>query len=347
MIGDSKVRSPHADPAEKTAGDEGPTIPSGLERALLAAIVDSSDDAIASKDLAGIVTSWNRSAERLYGYTAQEMIGHSIAILAAPGREDEMPAILARIRRGERVDHFETVRRRKDGSLVEIALTVSPIRDQRGQIVGASKIARDIMGRRKAEQARELRVRELRHRVNNLLAMVGAIADQTSVEKNSAREYRDDFIGRLDALTAAHEAAFETEARTDLAALVARLLEPYVGGAWGRAVKVDPGPPMILPRERIQPLAFVLHELATNAVKHGALSTPRGRVRLAWATEESTDGHRLHLEWQERGGPAVAPPSSQGFGLKLINFTAAALGGEIELVFSPEGLEATIGVRLS
>ena len=346
MIGDSKVDAPRAEPADR-AGDEWPTIPSGLERALLAAIVDSSDDAIASKDLAGIVTSWNGAAERLFGYTAQEMIGRSIAILAAPGREDEMPAILARIRRGERVDHFETVRRRKDGSLVEIALTVSPIRDQRGRIVGASKIARDIVGRRQAEQARELRVRELRHRVKNLLAMVGAIAGQTSIEKHSAREYRDDFLGRLAALTTAHEAAFETEAGTDLAALITRLLEPYVGGTSGNAVTVDPGPSVNLPRERIQALAFVLHELATNAVKHGALSTPRGRVRLAWATEENTDGHRLHLEWQERGGPAVAAPSSQGFGLKLINFTAAALGGEVELVFSPEGLEATIGVRLS
>ena len=110
---------------------------------------------------------------------------------------------------------------------------------------------------------------------------------------------------------------------------------------------MDPGPSVSLPRERIQPLAFVLHELATNAVKHGALSTPQGRVRLAWATEESTDGHRLHLEWQERGGPVVAPPASRGFGLKLINFTASALGGEVELVFAPEGLAARIGVRLS
>ena len=128
-------------------------ISNDLANALLTAVVESSHDAIASKTLDGIVTSWNRSAEGLFGYTAEEMIGQPIAILAAPGRENEMPMILERIRRGERVDHFETVRRRKDGSLVEIALTVSPIRDQRGQIVGASKIARDIMGRQQAEQA--------------------------------------------------------------------------------------------------------------------------------------------------------------------------------------------------
>ena len=101
-----------------------------MANALLAAIVESSDDAIASKTLDGIVTSWNRAAERLFGYTAEEMIGQPIAVLAAPGRENEMPTILERIRRGERVDHFDTVRRRKDGTLVEVSLTVSPVRDR-------------------------------------------------------------------------------------------------------------------------------------------------------------------------------------------------------------------------
>jgi PAS domain S-box-containing protein len=119
----------------------------------LAAIVESSDDAIISKDLDGIVTSWNRSAERVFGYTAEEMIGNPISVIAAPDRADEMPAILARIRRGERVDHFETKRRRKDGRIIDISLTVSPIRGYDGIVIGASKIARDISDRKLAEQA--------------------------------------------------------------------------------------------------------------------------------------------------------------------------------------------------
>ena len=163
-----------------------------MANALLAAIVESSDDAIASKTLDGIVTSWNRAAERLFGYAAEEMIGRPIAVLAAPGRENEMPAILERIRRGERVDHFDTVRRRKDGTLVEVSLTVSPVRDEAGRIVGASKIARDITERRRAEQERELRLGELRHRVKNLLAMVQALAHQTGTEGRSGEQYRDD-----------------------------------------------------------------------------------------------------------------------------------------------------------
>src|SRR6185369_3816071 len=118
----------------------------------LAAIVESSDDAIIGKDLNGIITSWNKSAQRIFGYTPEEALGRSILILIPEDRQPEEPAILDRIRRGERVDHYETVRRRKDGSLVNISITVSPIRGSDGRIVGASKIARDITDRIRKEQ---------------------------------------------------------------------------------------------------------------------------------------------------------------------------------------------------
>jgi hypothetical protein len=111
---------------------------------LLSAIVDSSDDAIISKDLDGIITSWNKSAERLFGYTAEEAIGQPITILIPPDRQNEEPEIISRIRKGERVDHIETVRMRKDGSLIDLSLTISPVCDRAGNIVGASKVARDI-----------------------------------------------------------------------------------------------------------------------------------------------------------------------------------------------------------
>lgn len=120
---------------------------------LLGAIVDSSDDAIVSKDLNGIITSWNRSAERLFGYAAEEVVGKSITIIIPPDRLSEEPEILRRLQRGERVDHFETIRRRKDGTLLNISLTISPVKDARGTIIGASKIARDITDRKRTEQA--------------------------------------------------------------------------------------------------------------------------------------------------------------------------------------------------
>jgi PAS domain S-box-containing protein len=117
----------------------------------LAAIVESSDDAIIGKTLAGVVTSWNAAAERLYGYTAEEMIGMPVSVLAPPERPDEVPAILERIRRGERVDHYESVRIARDGRRVAVSLTVSPIRDHHGTIVGASVIARDVTNRKRVE----------------------------------------------------------------------------------------------------------------------------------------------------------------------------------------------------
>jgi PAS domain S-box-containing protein len=122
-------------------------------KATLAAIVESSDDAIISKDLNGVITTWNTGAERIFGYAAQEVIGQSVTILVPPDRVDEERGILERIRRGERLHHIETVRRRKDGTLLDISLTVSPIIDESGNAVGASKVARDISERKRAEDA--------------------------------------------------------------------------------------------------------------------------------------------------------------------------------------------------
>jgi PAS domain S-box-containing protein len=135
----------------------------------LASIVESCDDAIIGKDVHGVISSWNQGAERLFGYTAAEAIGRPVAMLAPPDRADEMPGILERIRRGERVDHFDTVRRARDGRLVPISLTVSPIKDEDGRIIGASKIARDVSERQRAEAA----LREEKERLRATLTGIG------------------------------------------------------------------------------------------------------------------------------------------------------------------------------
>ncbi len=139
---------------------------------MLAAIIDSSDDAIVSKDLTGIVTSWNKSAERIFGYTAAEMIGHPILLLLPNERRDEEIEILAKIRRGERLDHFETIRRRKDGQLIDVSVTISPVHNAEGEIVGASKVARDITEQRRASEA------------GLLLAAIVNSSDDAIVSKN-------------------------------------------------------------------------------------------------------------------------------------------------------------------
>src|SRR5215207_10951829 len=132
----------------------------------LAALIESADDAIISKTLEGIITSWNKGAQRIFGYTADEVIGKSVTILIPEDHIDEEPAILARLRAGDRIEHYETVRRRKDGTLIEISLTVSPIIGPSGRVVGASKIARDITEQRRAQ--RELN--EAAERLNLALA---------------------------------------------------------------------------------------------------------------------------------------------------------------------------------
>jgi PAS domain S-box-containing protein len=181
-------------PAENCLGSElllkeqfhAPTLPApktnspGLENArrehleqrarLLAAIVESSDDAIISKDLNGIITSWNNGAERIFGYQAGEIIGHSVLQLIPPERWHEEPGILARLRNGLRIDHYETIRRRKDGTKVQVSLTVSPVKDETGKIVGASKIARDITERKRIELQQQT-LYELTSTVNRTTAL--------------------------------------------------------------------------------------------------------------------------------------------------------------------------------
>lgn len=127
---------------------------------LLAAIVDSSDDAIISKNLDGTITSWNKAAGRLFGYTAEEAVGRPITLIIPTDRRDEEVEILARLRRGEQIDHFETIRQRKDGGLLDISVTISPVRDGSGRVVGASKVARDVTNKKRTERALATGVRQ-------------------------------------------------------------------------------------------------------------------------------------------------------------------------------------------
>ena len=164
----------------------------------LVAIVESSHDAIVSKDLNGIISTWNKGAERLFGYAAHEAVGKPVTIVIPPDRLEEEPQILARIRRGEIVDHFETVRRRKDGSLVDISLTISPVRDAQGKIVGASKIARDITERKEAEA----KLQDNERRLQELLAAIPA-AIYTTDAKGRITYFNDkavELAGRTPAL---------------------------------------------------------------------------------------------------------------------------------------------------
>jgi len=157
--------------------------------AWLAAIVDSSDDAIITKDLNGIITSWNKGAQRIFGYAADEVIGKPVAILIPADRQREEPGILAKLRQGQRIDHYETVRKRKDGTLLDISLTVSPLRNAEGKIVGASKIGRDITAQKRGQQALRESEERLRAVVDNISQLAWTATESGEVTWYNRRWY--------------------------------------------------------------------------------------------------------------------------------------------------------------
>ena len=309
-----------------------------------AAIVESSNDAIIATNLDGAIVNWNAGAERLYGHTAAEAIGRNVMMLAPADRRDEAPDILERVGRGERIDHYETVRRRKDGSLVEISLSVSPVRNPQGVIIGAAKIARDITERRRAEEQQHLMLREMDHRVKNLFAVTSSVVMLSARSAATPRDLAVSVSGRLNALARAHslttpgpsEAGAGQRQATTIHALIDTLMSPYDGDAGAARRVIVTGADIELSGSAVTSFALLLHEFATNAAKYGALSVPAGRVEIACAR----NGEQFSLEWSENGGPAIEqPPQMAGFGSVLASSTVKSqLSGEITRDWRPEGL---------
>jgi PAS domain S-box-containing protein len=477
----------------------------------LAAIVESSDDAILSVDLHGTIATWNKSAERLYGYEADEVIGKSVTVLVPADRQEEEPKILGRVGRGDHIQHFETVRLRKDGRPIVVSLTVSPIADTSGTIIGASKIARDITERkrveaalakradeqvalyqftdrlfraasrnevydaaldaivralgcdrasilivddlgvmrfvawrglsdgyrkaveghspwirdtrnpqpitindidaaeldaslkatvnaegigalafipltargelvgkfmayyakhhkftdtdlniavtiarqlgfglerlgaedqrRKAEETKELLLGESRHRIKNTLATVQAIASQTL--RRGRAGGLDSFLARLHALGQAHELlTTENWDRALLHEVVGRAIKPFQSGQ-DRFVIAGPG--VWVPAQTSLTLTLCLHELATNAVKYGALSNGTGRVHVAWEPGGNGERRNVRLTWHEIGGPPVRVPKRKGFGSLLIE-SSGDDGSRID--FRSDGVTCLLNVSV-
>jgi PAS domain S-box-containing protein len=303
----------------------------------LASIVECSDDAIISKTLDGIITSWNKGAERVFGYTAEEVIGQPITILIPSDRQHEEPLILERLRRGERIEQFETVRQRKDGSLIMISLTVSPVTNAAGSILGASKIARDITERKRSEEQIVTLAREAEHRARNVLASVQAAVHLS--HSATPEGLKHTIEGRIQALANVHRLFVESRwAGAELHSLVKEELAAYCRDGERRA-RID-GPKLLMRPDVAQAVAVALHELATNAAKYGALSIAEGHVRVEWS--RASDG-RLVLRWTETGGPPGKPPTHQGFGTRVMDsMIRGQLKGDIHFDWRAEGLACEI-----
>lgn len=304
--------------------------------ALLAAIVQSSDDAIISKTLNGTIVSWNAAATRVFGYEHDEIVGKSILTLIPEDRQDEEAFIISKIAAGDRVEHYETVRKRKDGRLIELSITVSPIFNRQGKVIGASKIARDISDRRREEEIKRALAREVNHRSKNLLAVVEAIVRQTA-RNTTPEEVTARISQRLRALSTNQDLLIEGDWQgTRMEELVASQAQAFNAGVAQRVVRH--GEDLMISPMAAQALGMALHELAANAIRHGALSVESGQVEVSWGVEDDEQGS-FWLEWREAGGPVVLPPERYGFGSTILQrLTGQSVGGRVIQSFDPSGM---------
>ena len=268
----------------------------------LSAIVESSFDAIVSKDLDGVITSWNRSAERLFGYSSEEVVGQSVRMLIRADHQDEETNILARIRQGERVESFETIRQRKDRSLVPVSLTISPVRNAAGRIVGASKIARDISATKESEQRIRMLMRELNHRVKNQYSVILSMIRETNKRSDNPDVFERRVRERILALSRSHDLLVSADWKgATIFELLLAQAKPF-----GNEDRISMSGPLItLSPNSVQYLGMAFHELATNSAKYGVLSGTGGRIAVAWEVMESTVGKSVRLTWNETDGPKV------------------------------------------
>src|SRR5215470_10897848 len=429
--------------------------------ARMTAIVSSSYDAIISQTLTGAITSWNESAEQLFGYSAQEIIGRSIRRLIPADRQQEEDDILARLQKEEMVRSFETVRLTKTGRPIDVSLTISPLRDAAGSLIGASQSARDVterkeretrlqeseerlsqiintvnafvglldrdgkiievnaraleaagiarkevigrpiadtpwfshtpeagrrMGeiiarcragetvrcdleystrgelrwadfqaapifgadgrvtaivpsgvditdRKRSEEQVRLLMLEVNHRAKNMLGVVLAIARQTT--SSSPGDFLSKLTQRIQALSVNLDLLVKNEWQgIDLAPLVHAQLA-YFSEAIGSRIAIE-GPELRLTREAAQGIGMALHELATNAVKHGALLNDHGSITIAWSCDDDV----FTISWEEHGGPPVEKPTRNGFGHTVLTTLAeAAVSGHVSLDYKPSGLK--------
>ena len=315
------------------------------DQAHLAAIVASSEDAIISHDLDGTISSWNSGAEKIYGYTVNEMIGQPMSTLLDDVQIDEWPANLIRLRQGEPVVDIDISRVTKGDRVIYVSLTISPMRDAQGVIIGASAVARDIAMRKRAEEHSTMLMAELDHRVKNILEVVSSVVSQTLKASGSDPSARSEIEGRIQAISRAHGLLTELGGvEGSLGNLVATELKPFSH----RANVTIVGDDVVLTSRANLSMALAIHELATNAVKYGSLSVEQGHLDVTWRVKDSGGQPVLELLWLETRGPPVSPPIGRGYGTKLIELSVVrGLAAKVNREFLETGMRCQILVPLT
>lgn len=288
---------------------------------------------------------------RMTGYAIREILGRSPRFLQGPLTD---PAVLDGMRaaflagepfRGEAVNY------RKDGTTYVVEWLITPLRDADGRITRWVSTQRDITDRRAAEDRQTLMVRELHHRVKNTLATVQAILNASLRSAGGLAEFRRAFTNRIASLARTHALITEDAGQVvRFEELLRTVLEAY-DEPGRRRVTLD-GPRVLLSSDQAVPLGMALHELSTNAVRHGALASPAGRLDVRWSLEDCSGedrptGRVLRWTWSERGGSPVSPPAREGFGSQLLNrVLKLQVGAEVDVAFEPDGLSVTVTLPL-
>ena len=300
-------------------------------------------------DSSGSVRLINTGAERLFDYSKVELIGQSVDMLLPEARRQGHQRLMAAFHEAPAARPMGVGRelhgRRKDGAEIPVEIGLNPLKVEGESFVVASIL--DISARRQADQRMQFVMRELTHRSKNLLAVIQAIARQAAQSSPNIEEFHRDFAERLGGLARSHDLLVVRDWQgAQITDLVHSQLA-FLGRAEAERVEME-GSSMMLAPEVAQNLGLALHELATNAVKHGSLASPGGKVRIVWRTEQGGNKEqRFQLMWQERGGAAVAPPERRGFGhLVLEDVVPSMLGGTGTLAFAPEGVTWTLDVTL-
>ena len=310
-------------------------------------VLDALPAAVYTTDVEGRITYYNEAAAELWG--CRPTLGSSQWCGSwrlywpdgKPMRHDECPMAVA-LRECRPVRGGEAIAERPDGTRVPFIPSPTPLTDESGRMVGAVNMLVDITERKQAEESQALLVRELAHRVKNTLAVILAMARQ-SLRLASPKEFGESFIGRVQALARAHEVLFAADWRgAELGRLARQQIAPLAADATER-LTID-GPPLVLAASHATSLGLLLHELAANAGKYGALSNEGGSVELRWRLEGDNGSRHVVIDWAERGGPAVEPPERKGLGSRLI--TQGVPGAKVDWRFEPAGVRCTIDLPL-
>jgi PAS domain S-box-containing protein len=318
----------------------------GAEEALrerearLRAIVETAADAIIVIDEAGLVQSVNRAAERIFGYAPDEIIGRNVDVLMPEGHARAHDSYLEAYRRtGERKIigiGREVEGRRKDGVLFPLDLAMAEWRDARGRRFFTG-IMRDISERKRREEQVQVLMREVNHRAKNLLTVVQVIARHTA-KSSRPEDFAERLIDRLQGLSQSQDLIVGGDWQQVALVDLVRAQLRHLGATLDRRVHIT-GEPLTVTPAAAQSIGMALHELATNAMKYGALSGDNGRVSIAWLRSAQAPGRRFIMTWSEHGGPPILTPKRRGFGRTLIEeMTASAVGGEVECRYDQRGL---------